>query len=348
MAVEDFGAVGDGRTDDTVALRRALSEVAAGSTLTFARGRTYLHADVLTLAVADVVLSGGGTLLATAEERSALRIEAADVTVDGLTLAIRRTTRRWDSPDQHRLYAGSSRRLVIRGVTVTGSAASGIFLADVDDFRLEDVAVRDTRADGVHLTKGSRNGTVVRPRLSGTGDDGLAVVSYLEDGEPCRAIRVESPVVRGTKGGRGVSVVGGEDVSYTDIDVEGSRAAAVYVACEGDPYFTAPVRGVRIEDGVVRGANTDAAIDHGSVLIFSGREDGEVDDVEVSGLRITGSPRSASWQVGVVTTGGTTTGLRFRDLELEATEPKPFATTSPECCSTSGWTVADEAADVSA
>ena len=82
--VEDFGAKGDGRTDDTAALQRALEGVAVGGTLALTRGRTYLHSDVLTLTVADVVLTGGGTLLATQEERSALRIEADGVTLDGV------------------------------------------------------------------------------------------------------------------------------------------------------------------------------------------------------------------------------------------------------------------------
>ena len=345
--VEDFGAKGDGRTDDTAALQRALEGVAVGGTLALTRGRTYLHSDVLTLTVADVVLTGGGTLLATEEERSALRIEADGVTLDGVTLGVRATTRRWDAPDQHRLYVAPGRGLVVRKVTVTGSAASGVFLAGVADFRLEDITVKDTRADGIHLSQGSRNGRVLRPRLSGTGDDGVAVVSYLQDGAPCRDIRVDNPVVRGTRGGRGISVVGGEDVTYTDIDVEGSRAAAVYVACEGEPYFTAPSRRVRVVGGAVRGANTDVEIDHGSVLVFAGREGGEVADVEISGLEVSASRPSASWQVGVVTTAGTVSGLRFDDLVLDSPSPSPFNTTAPTCCATDGWTVGGKSVDVS-
>ena len=200
--MEDFGAKGDGRTDDTAALQRALRGVAVGGTLALTRGRTYLHSDVLTLTVANVVLTGGGRFLATREERSALRIEADGVTLDGVTLGVRATTRRWDAPDQHRLYIAPCRGLVVRRVTVTGSAASGVFLAGAADFRLEDVTVKDTRADGIHLSQGSRSGQVLRPRLSGTGDDGVAVVSYLQDGAPCRDIRVDNPVVRGTRGGR--------------------------------------------------------------------------------------------------------------------------------------------------
>ena len=78
-----FGAVGDGTTDDTAALQRALDSLEAGDTLIIPAGKTYRHTDVLTIRNAGVRLSGPGTLLATNEERSALSIDADDVTVDG-------------------------------------------------------------------------------------------------------------------------------------------------------------------------------------------------------------------------------------------------------------------------
>jgi len=61
-------------------------------------------------------------------------------------------------------------------------------------------------------------------RRAPPGDDGVAVVSYEKDQATCRSIRITAPVVRDPAGGRGISVVGGEDIIYVDVDVQGSRA----------------------------------------------------------------------------------------------------------------------------
>lgn len=346
--VEDFGATGDGTSDDTEALQRALSQVRTGEALVFAEGRTYLHSDVLVLTVPGVLLRGGGQLLATDEERSSLQVDAANVTVEDLMLGVRETTRRWDAPAQHRLFASTQASgLRLRRVEVTASAASGLFLAGVQGFEIDDCRVSDTRADGIHLTLGSREGVVRRPQLNGTGDDGVAVVSYLEDGVVCRSIEVLAPVVRTTVGGRGVSVVGGEDITYRDVDIDGTRAAGVYVACEGDPFFTYSSTRVQVLGGRITGANTDAAIDHGSVLVYAGRDGGRVSEVLIVGLEISGSRTGASAQVGVLTDAGSTSDITIKDLALD-TADAAFRATDEPCCALSGWTVEDRPLDLPA
>lgn len=322
--VRRFGAVGDGRTDDTAALMAAVRAVRGGETLLLPAGHTFLHADVLTLTTEGVTLAGGGTLLATKEGSSALQVLADDVQVRDITLGVATTSRRWSASDQHRLFLGAQTGLTIRNVRVTGSAAAGVFCYGTQHFVLDHVEVSDTRADGVHMTHGSADGRVLSPRVSRSGDDGVAVVSYLQDGQPCHGITVDSPVVAITTGGRGVSVVGGHDISYRDIDVNRSSAAGVYVACEGQPYNTYPTERVGVAGGRVTGANTDADIDHGAVLVYSGRGGGSVSDVSVSGLHITDTRRGASRQIGVVhDNDGSVANVTFADLSLAAT-PDPY------------------------
>jgi hypothetical protein len=342
---EDSGAVGDGRADDTAALQRALAALQPGEALELGEGRTYLHADVLVVAVPGVRLQGAGTLLATRESRSSLKVLADDVEVQDVTLAVRSTSRRWDAPDQHRLYVGPHRGTALRRVHVTGSAAAGVFLAGASGFTLTEVEVADTRADGIHMTQGSHDGTVQSPRISRSGDDGVAVVSYLQDGAVCHDIAVTAPRVQTTTGGRGLSVVGGEDVSYSDIDVSASAAAGVYLACEGEPYNTYPTRRVTVRGGRVDRANTDADIDHGAVLVYSGRSGGDVRDVEVSGLDLTATRASASRQVGVIADAGPTSGVRLSDLTV-AGSPEPFTSTPAGLGTVTGWRVDGRARDV--
>ncbi|MFO7907177.1 MAG: glycosyl hydrolase family 28-related protein, partial [Pirellulaceae bacterium] len=58
VTVKDFGATGDGQTDDTAAFKRALKD-AAGKTIFVPRGR-YVITDILEIRSAGTVLQGAG------------------------------------------------------------------------------------------------------------------------------------------------------------------------------------------------------------------------------------------------------------------------------------------------
>lgn len=330
LSVEDFGAVGDGRTDDTESVQAALDAAEVGQGVLFAAGRTYAVSDVVTVATEGVVLTGGGTILATDEERSSLTIAADRVVVQDLTLDIVDTTRRWDAYEQQRLRLDGHSGIVVRDVLVDGSAAAGVYVGGTGDFLLDGVEVTGTRADGIHMTQGAHDGRVVSPLVRDVGDDGVAVVSYAPDGEPCARIEIDSPVVAGTDA-RGVSVVGGTDVTFSDIEVSDTAAAGVYIAAEGS-YDTAGVDGVRVDGGTVTGANTDAATDHGAVLVYNGTADRPVQDVVVSGLTLVDTrPEASRWVGVVVDQGGPVSGVLLEGLALDGDGPETeFATNAPD------------------
>jgi len=341
---EDFGAAGDGRTDDTAALQEALDALEPGQRLRLADGATYAHSDVLVLTVPDVEVVGDAELVATDEERSSFQVEADDVVLRDLVLSTPDTTQRWSSEDQQRLLLRGTTGVEVRDVTVRGSAAAGVFVAGASsDFLLDGVRVEDTRADGIHITQGSTDGRVVDVSTEGTGDDGVAVVSYAQDGAACARIEVVSPVVRGSAA-RGVSVVGGEDVSWEDVDVAGTGAAGVYIATEGDPYFTTSTSGVVVDGGSVVDANTDTEIDHGAVLLYDGSDDSELSDVVVRDLEVTGTRESASRQVGVIG-DQTVTGVELVDISVEGGPEALLSDPAAEGAVVEGWTLDGEDVD---
>ncbi len=327
--VTSFGAVGDGSTDDTAAIQRAIDSMDAGSAVRFPAGMTFCHDDVLVVRTAGTQLLGPGTLRATREHRSALQIRAADVTVDGLVLSIEKTSQRWSTPAQHKLMLAAYDGIVVKNVRVEGSAAAGVFCLGTSNFVLQGLQVSDTRADGIHMTDGCHDGLVEAPVVTRSGDDAVAVVSYLDDAKRCEKITILSPRVRTTTGGRGLSVVGGHNVIYRDIDVADSFAAAVYVACEGGPSVTYPSEGVRVIGGTITGANTDSAIDHGAVLVYSGRSGGAVRDVIVSGLTISDTRATASRQVGAVADNhDALSEITFEQLRLDR-HPQAYQGNAP-------------------
>ncbi|MEJ5915911.1 glycosyl hydrolase family 28-related protein [Pseudokineococcus sp. 1T1Z-3] len=312
---EAFGAVGDGVADDTAALQEALDALEPGQRLVLADDAVYATSDVITLSVDDVEVVGGAELRATDEERSSFQVEADDVLVSGVTFTTPGTTQRWSAEDQQRLLLRGTDGVELRDVTVRGSAAAGVFVAGAStNFLLDGVQVEDTRADGIHVTQGSSDGRLVDVSTSRTGDDGVAVVSYSQDGAPSARIEVERPVVRESDA-RGISVVGGEDITWTDVDVAQTAAAGIYVATEGDPYFTTSTSGVLVDGAVVVDANIDEGIDHGAVLLFDGNDDSSLSDVAVVDVDITGTRQTASRQVGVIG-GQDVDGVRLERFSL--------------------------------
>jgi Pectate lyase superfamily protein len=283
---ETFGAKGDGRTDDTAALKAAFAALAPADTLQV-RG-TYRHSSPLTVTKNGVRVKGGGQLVATNSKASALVIAAHDVVVEDLTLSVVTTVRQTTNESAALLVgpSGPVRGFIGRRLHLDGAGA--MLRGQSYGFLLEDVLVTNSMGDGIHMTDGVHDGLVLRPTVLHSGDDGVAVVSYLSNTTPCRDIEIRSPRVRDVYHGRGLSVVGGTRVRILDIDVSQTSGAAVYVACEDNrDWRTHPPREITVRGGLITAANTTCPRpDHGAVLVVNESSNRPIDAVTVSGLVI--------------------------------------------------------------
>jgi hypothetical protein len=293
ISLATSGAVGDGRADDTRAVQRVLDALRSGDTVVVPAGKTYRHTAVLRVHTPHVRITGGGTFLATRESRSAFFVDADYVTIDGsLTFRMASTTRRWDAYEQMKLRIGRHTGVVVSGVSVVGSAAAGIYVGGASHFRLIDVRVRGTRADGIHMTEGASYGTVTRAVVRSTGDDGIAVVSYVGSGL-AHDITVASSQFYGQSWGRGFSVVGGLRVTYRNVYAASSSGAAIYIASEPG-YRTYGNRSILVDGGTLDTSNANTRVGQGAVLVYNGQTSQVNSDITVRGLTIrrtrTGAP----------------------------------------------------------
>jgi len=317
-------------------LQAQLDAVQPGGTLKL-EPRVYTHGEVLKLRVPGVHIDGNGaTLQATNDETSAVQIVADGVQLSNVTLTAPTGGKRWSGLDQHKLVVSGGQDSVTH-VSIVGSAAAGIFVKGANGFKISDVDVTGTRADGIHMTDGSNHGTVDNVRTSQTGDDGVAVVSYAADGQPCSDIRVNHVNVAGTTWGRGISVVGGRNIAISDFSAADTSAAGVYVASEGG-YDTDSVEGVTISDGNLARVNHDPGVVQGAILVFSGNPGKHVSGVQISRVSIVGTPDSATRNVGVVADGGDLDGISLADISIRDPQLPAFFTNAPAgSVSTSGW-----------
>ena len=337
---ETFGATGDGVTDDSSAIQKALDSLRAGETLEFTAGKTYAHSTVLRVTVPDTVLLGSATLLALNESQSSLQIMAANVTVSLLTLGVAATTKRWDSPSQMRLYLGKEATGVkVISVAVTASAAAGIFVAGTSDFSLSHVVVSNTRADGIHITGGANKGQITAPVVRNPGDDGVAIVSYKIGALPCHDIIVTSPGVYDQKWGRAFSVVGGYDITWRDVLSSGSGCAAIYIAAESE-WNTYGCQRITFDGGTLTNSNTNITVDHGAVLIYNSQATEQNTDIVIRNLTVKDTRLTTSRQLGLVQyNGGTSTRVTMANITIVGGNKWLYSGNAPSSATNrTGWT----------
>jgi hypothetical protein len=297
---EQFGANGSDTGDDTAALQRALDALTPTTYLDIPAGKTYRHNAVLRVTRKGSWIHGAGTVLATNQEQAAIFADAPDTTVDGgLTIGLTRWTTRHDNWETFGLRSRNTTGLTMRDVTMSELE---LYLNHSAGFSLSRIRIKHSQADGLHLTGGSHDGTVSDVTTSDTGDDGVAVVSYQQDGAPCDHITITRARVLGTTWGRGISVIGGRHITYRDAYVERTSAAGIIVAAESS-YATFAPRHVRILGATVRQANQGAPV-HGAVVVNSDRTDGAlggqpIKDVLISDVTIQDTTMSKGYNVRV-------------------------------------------------
>lgn len=325
--------------DSTVELQAQLDALEPGGSLKLDE-RVYEHSGVIRLRVPGVNIDGNGaTLHATNDATSSVQIMADGVNLTNVKLTAATEGQRFSGLDQQRLVVAGDRDTV-RNVSVVGSAAAGIFVTGARNFSIQDVDISGTRADGLHITGGSRNGTVSKVTTAQTGDDGVAVVSYESDGVSCGNLQITGVRVESTRYGRGISVVGGQDVSIRDFAVANTDAAGIYIASEGKPFFTRAVRDVTVAGGSVTAANQNPNVVQGAMLVYSGNAAQQVTGVQISDVAIAATPASADRNVGIVIDAGSADGISFDGIRLTNSTVSPFFSNAPAGAhSSSGWTL---------
>jgi hypothetical protein len=340
---ESFGCVGDGTTDDTANFQAALNSCGPGKTLWCAN--TYKHTAVLPINRAGTTIAGPGVILATAEGTSAVQVLANNVSIDGVTFRMASTTARGSLLTEHKLMLGAGvSGTILRNLLIDGSRASGIFVYGAKNFVVDNCKVQNTRADGLHMTNGASFGYARNHTSSATGDDGVAVVSYLTDASMCHDILIESPTVTGNTFGRGCSVVGGDSIRWTNVNVTNSFAASLYFAVESSNGGTYSTTNVTVTGGTLTGSNTGAAgTDHGAVLCYIELAGKVVQNITMTNLALVNTNTAASRSVGTLVSAGSMSRVEMDNFAITGTGTP---TTNPLADQTAGagynsigWTI---------
>ena len=318
ISVMTFGGaqVANAEDDNTAALQAKFDALRPGDTLTLDPG-TYQHGGMLYVNVPGVKINGNGaTLEATNPGAAALVLQADNVTLNNVNLTAPVGLPRSDGTNQTMLVFGNN-GITVSGVNITGGSSAGMYIPHASNFRIAGVSIHDTAADGIQLTAGSSNGQLNNVTTERTGDDGIAVVSYV--GGPavgmCHDIIVNSPVVLSNNQARGLVVAGGDRITFNNINVANTSAAGLFIGSQA-AFFTGSTTGVSVNGGTINGANY-TAFPMGAVTVYSGSPGQTVANVNISGLTISNTPATAGQNIGIATSGGTLSNINFRNIAIQ-------------------------------
>jgi hypothetical protein len=145
------------------------------------------------------------------------------------------------------------------------------------------VSTRSTGEDSFHVTQSSHDLDFQAQLYSyNSGDDGFAVVSYTANPVPTTNIHWHYVVLRDCKRCRGISVVGGKNVTVDYADIGGTSGANIYIASERlvpDGYDTLGVQTVRINQAILTRPNL-LGIHRSSIEFYAGNN--PLDDIQIT------------------------------------------------------------------
>jgi polygalacturonase len=263
VRVEDFGARGDGVTDDTAAINAAVQSLSNGGTVLFESGKKYLRKGKVTVDKANVQLWGyGATILAyyagtSGDAHSTFRLTAPGASIYGMTIISDARLRNQNGNDNAAVWTESDDNRVIDNRVEYGA---GLMFRLATHYVAARNVVYRTTADAIHTTTDSADGLVVCNTVRENGDDMIAVVNYAAKNTTPAApsihdIVIEGNDVSGNYWGRGISVMGGKNVTVRGNTITRTVAAGIIVEQEGS-YHTANVENATFENNVIRDVQT--------------------------------------------------------------------------------------------
>jgi hypothetical protein len=303
ISITDFGAKGDGRTDNTAAIQRAFDEAAKTGATVFIPEGVFNHSGVLRARGIDIEGVGDAShLRATTPTASAIHLTGDGPSIQDVMISVVGVTKRINGYDNGGITLIGATNFRVEDVTIDSPAATGILLHAARDGVVKDNTVRNTGADSIHMVDESRNLVIENNHIIRSGDDGISVVSYGKHGGPVTDIVVRNNLVEDNKWARGLSVVGGERIQLLDNTVKSpADHAGIYIAQE-DSYDTLGVRDVTVSGNrLIDAGGTKTG--HGAITVYSAGTRG------IEGVRFEDNWIEQSRKHGVTINGSKVNGI---------------------------------------
>jgi hypothetical protein len=259
----DYGAVGDGTTNDQTALQNCLTDAASLGKPVFIPPLTFAHSSTLTATGVRVFGAGWKSVLkATTASAAAFRLRGDGAAIESVRLTCPGATRQTDTPG-----AGidvQATRFVVRGCWVDAFGNAGIKLSRVCTYGLvTGNLVENCGGDGIFVVEQATHIRIAENTIRTVGEDAIGIIAYLDAGIPTpspRHIAVVGNTIQGPMDPRGAVVMqgitafGAHDVTIAGNTVDSVEGAGIAVASWDNRGIT---ERVQVVGNTVRNVSTD-------------------------------------------------------------------------------------------
>ena len=270
VSIKAHGAVCDGNTDDGAAIARAIAAAKAKALPVLIPAGVCAYGDVITLDGAKLVGTGDASVLyALNPLREVIWLRGSGSEVRSLKLTGAKPPGRRPQWEGSRIVPFGASNWTVDNVTIDSSTGTGVQTArESTQGTISNNRITDTMGDAIHITDGASYITITGNTVQRSGDDGIAVVSYQKQ-KISHHITARGNTITDNRGGRSMSVVGGEDVVYENNRMSNPVAACLYLAQEGNKHFnTQAVKGIVARNNTLTNCG-NIAIGHAAVMLFT-------------------------------------------------------------------------------
>lgn len=259
LKVKDFGALGNGVKDDTAAIQAAVNKAGelGGAKVYFPKG-VYILKNTILVQRNNITLEGAGweteLRLMTHPQRVITIQNAKHTIVRNLQVSLGlKGVSRHDADEGVYVTGGSADFLI---ENVLGNAKGFMVRGNVTQGVIRNNTIKSSLADGIHITNGANHIDIINNTLENTGDDAIAVVSYVSGINYAYKINIISNHIKNSRS-RGIAHVGGKDVNIFANVIEGTSSSGILVDQDRN-YNTFPSYRTAIEDNTITGAGSYA------------------------------------------------------------------------------------------
>lgn len=281
LSITDFGATGGDTTNDTTAIVNTINAAISQGKGVLVPAGTFYHTNFTLNGVDMTGVSNTTSILHAFDPvNNTVFIIGNGVKLSNIQLTSAETVRTAvDWP----LFIDHAANFIIDRIIIDGGNSGGMINFGGTNGIIINNEVKNTLADGIHNTEGANAIIVANNKVRSTSDDMIAVVSYAGTvGEKAFNVLIQDNDVGAQVGGRGITTVGGSDITIQRNIIDSSRGAGVLIATE--PAFTSPpLSNVLVQNNTL--SNNATGNSHAAILNTA--LNGNIDRVRIQNNSIT-------------------------------------------------------------
>ncbi len=262
VSIADHGATPDDDTDDTAAIAEAIVAAQSQRKAVYIPSGIWLFTTFRFNGIALVGEGANSVLYAPIASSSMIILNGDGPSLANLKVHIA-GVRRTDV--DHAIFIERATNFTISRIEVMGAQAGGIVNYGGSKGRIINNYIHDTFADAIHNTLGASDTVIANNRVRNSGDDMIAVVSYIPDGIHCRNILIQNNNLANLTHGRGISVVGGRDITIKSNSVAFTTCCAGIIIASEPHYNTYGGHNILVQDNLL--LHNGGSTGHGAIMI---------------------------------------------------------------------------------